>query len=63
MKTIKIKNMRLDESDLDLVAYMLKNGEVLNEFHVEFMDIKSKKDLKKKILKYPRGSAACKICF
>ncbi|KAK3227506.1 hypothetical protein Dsin_007368 [Dipteronia sinensis] len=64
VKTIEIKNMMWEEDELEVVSYMLRNCEVLKEFNAHISaKAESKEDLRREILMYPRGSAACEIKF
>ncbi|KAK0585371.1 hypothetical protein LWI29_027543 [Acer saccharum] len=64
VKTVEIRNMTGDEDELEVISYMLKNSEVLEEFSVDIAaNDMSKEDLQRQILMYPRGSVACEIKF
>ncbi|TXG59259.1 hypothetical protein EZV62_013832 [Acer yangbiense] len=63
LKMIEIRNMEGYKDELEVISYMLKNSEVLEEFSVDVAakDAASKEDLQRQILMYPRGSVACEI--
>ncbi|KAK0603114.1 hypothetical protein LWI29_001570 [Acer saccharum] len=74
VKMIEIRNMVGYKDELEMISYMLKNSEVLEEFSVEVAampakDATSKENLRRQILMeplrqilmYPRGSVACEI--
>ncbi|KAK3227499.1 hypothetical protein Dsin_007361 [Dipteronia sinensis] len=64
VKTIEIRNMTGGEDELEVISYMLKNSEVLEEFSVDIAAIAvSKENLRRQILMYPRVSVACEIKF
>lgn len=61
VKEIYIKNTRIESNELEVIRYLLKNGELLVKFSLDISS--SKQNLQEEILMFPRCSKTCKIEF
>lgn len=66
IKTIEIRRFEGKKSQVKLIKYLLKNGEVLNSFMVTFHKKLSRKSglkdkIARKLWKFEKGSRTCEL--
>lgn len=63
VKRIEIFRFGGQKDEMELVKYLLKNGEGLNRMMIVFMNSATKKKLCQKLLRFERGSTTCEVQF
>lgn len=63
VKRIEILRFGGQNDEMELVKYLLKNGEGLNRMMIVFMNSATKKKLCQKLLRFERGSTTCEVQF
>ena len=64
LKEIKMRYLWRSEDEVEVIKYLLKNGEVLEKMCIMFDDNATEEKLDKDMIeKFPRGSNKCKLEF